>query len=1616
VPKGLTQTPAANVKHVPILRFYDIGSPAGSTSMTVADFQSLVSWLAAQGYVPQYLSDYIRWMRGEIDLPRESCVLVFYGAFVSQYTQAFPYFQTLGLKFNLMIPAASIQNEGSLQTGIYFTLANLQTMVAAGLCEPHSNGFHLKWAFQGVAAAIAQLYTAAQINLKWGGLEELVEDAWSYAPLIGTNATGSAVQTTYAFTAAPRGYRLNALNPQQIRAAYLCIDHLSVIGTAYSPSVSIGVKRDQDASYSIVKASWTPSWNQTSQVVQLDAPFTFQAGVKYDLQFTTLSTSGGAAGELVSLGSRTAAALPETLDALTTYKIHPPPPPALGQVNIAPGYSIPQRTYYVKWTQVGPNGETIGSTEATINLAADYVCQVNTSLGLVLPSATAFNVYAGLTSGSEVLQTPTPINFLDIHNNLQGWTEPNTGLVTGTAAPPVNVAVLTPPAAPTLSTVPGGQLPTRTYYAVLTYVNADGETQPSIEASIAIAQGSLLQVASPGGESNAGGWNVYVSRQAGDAGSLEEALQNSTPIPIGLSWTEPQTGLVAGPGIPILPTGLAPVATICSSNSSAPGYAFGEQIGADIYLLESLAVETVAQMQSRVLADAQANLNFLSPYLRPQELDVGYAYAFDTYNVGTGALSSPAAPALSQLAGGNLPAQFYYAVATYLNANGETLASVESVLQVSAGYLLHVASPPPIPGATGWNVYVAGAIGGEVKQNGAPLPIGTAWTESSTGIRGPRGGGVVPPAANGTGVFLPQILRAIHPLQMSGAPLPGDRWSNLDPSNNLGAPSSFFPLRQITPVLNMTGTTALSVLENQIGAFSGALWDVAPDWTAWTMAMGWLNEYAAEYNTELKQHARGWTHLAGPEISFVLVGPGNNLQLNQVQLVAAQLFLQRPEVQGAKILVRLTNNADASVAHQMFVNQSSGALAAIQNLIQQQLPGIAGIALDIEGALYTDRSPASAWIRQLRQSRDANFPGYLILAAAPAKTSDSPTDPWAGWMDYSVWGAQCDVLNPLTYGYSDGSASQAPGPSSPLSWMQSVFSYASSVVPKAKLMIGVSFYGTYRTNGPTNWRAPLFADYYGSLKLAYDSQAAWTWDSTNSEWYWTSADGTQKGYQPTPQSMKARLDYFSGQGYTLFSAWALGQGDGLFYENAEDIYALAPLLRLPSGPAQRVNDREGSSSVGNMEVEILENPSGSLGDAMRQIQLTGKKARFRLGYSTLQMAQFYAFETFNVDRVELNEDQTGWKLQLMDTKRSFKSRIFVGASKQSPLEIQGNPMDVLLMVCQNYLGVGQNPAASPGAPPTGGWIQYVPGNLATLINPNKYLDVAAILNLKSGIFRNYFMDFTIAEPADAKGWIEKEVFKPLGGYPIVDSQGRLSPRFWFVPNYHGVLGYEVDFNFSDHNLIEIPVAEKAPIVNALQFRMDYDGSKFKTVLIFESGDSISAFGIQGTQIIESRGLQSGRQGALHASILAEKLFRRYDGTAFANMGLSPANRIPNIAASSTTPLWNVEAFHSALAVEVGDWVTLTHPLALDPVTNTRGVTNLLCEVLEKQPHYDKGNVSFKLLDVRYIAALGGADYAPIGEPAWASAPPGDRARMMFVASDSNGMMTDGSTPSNSIYG
>jgi hypothetical protein len=110
------------------------------------------------------------------------------------------------------------------------------------------------------------------------------------------------------------------------------------------------------------------------------------------------------------------------------------------------------------------------------------------------------------------------------------------------------------------------------------------------------------------------------------------------------------------------------------------------------------------------------------------------------FNVAVPGPSGPlAAPTLTQSAGGSLAATTYYAKTTYVYANSqESGGSPENTLATSASEVLNVASPPQVPGAIGYNVYVSNTAGGgsgaETRQNASPIAIGTPWIEPTTGL------------------------------------------------------------------------------------------------------------------------------------------------------------------------------------------------------------------------------------------------------------------------------------------------------------------------------------------------------------------------------------------------------------------------------------------------------------------------------------------------------------------------------------------------------------------------------------------------------------------------------------------------------------------------------------------------------------------------------------------------------------------------------------------------------------------------------------------------------------------------------------------------------------------
>jgi hypothetical protein len=108
---------------------------------------------------------------------------------------------------------------------------------------------------------------------------------------------------------------------------------------------------------------------------------------------------------------------------------------------------------------------------------------------------------------------------------------------------PVSPSGVAPPAPPALSATSGGALAAACYYARITLVTAEGETAPSLEASLSVGADELLVVTSPAQDKEdlATGWNLFLGTAAN-----EEVLQNASPMAIGTDFTLPTTGLITG--------------------------------------------------------------------------------------------------------------------------------------------------------------------------------------------------------------------------------------------------------------------------------------------------------------------------------------------------------------------------------------------------------------------------------------------------------------------------------------------------------------------------------------------------------------------------------------------------------------------------------------------------------------------------------------------------------------------------------------------------------------------------------------------------------------------------------------------------------------------------------------------------------------------------------------------------------------------------------------------------------------------------------------------------------------------------------------------------------------
>jgi hypothetical protein len=448
-----------------------------------------------------------------------------------------------------------------------------------------------------------------------------------------------------------------------------------------------------------------------------------------------------------------------------------------------------------------------------------------------------------------------------------------------------------------------------------------------------------------------------------------------------------------------------------------------------------------------------------------------------------------------------------------------------------------------------------------------------------------------------------------------------------------------------------------------------------------------------------------------------------------------------------------------------------------------------------------------------------------------------------------------------------------------------------------------------------------------------------------------------------------------------------------------------PCLKVPQGVHQSIQQLQGQSSIGALEIDAID--SGGFMTALASGgKLVGRRLTLSVGYPGMNSTDFVTVATQEIEGVEVLPSGGGYRLDCHDLNRYAKSQIFATGDDGSPVSNQhsralvANPMDVILMVVQNELGLGQSSLLEPSA-----WKLYDPAQWdstntinPTLINPNPYLDVDQVLFYRNGIFAGYLFDFEFRQPVEAKQFLEFEIFHPLGGYAVILADGRMSPRF-FVPPY----SFAGLASLNERNITALPGVKPEPLINQVTFRMDYDGGKFLTELLFLSSPSLRQFGLAGEDIIESKGMKLERGGASLANITANRIFQRYGG-------IDPVTAAPRGGA----PALSVTSQFMNLTIEAGDFVYFSHPLLPNLEAGTSGVYNRIMEVVDKQPNYTQGNMAYRLLDTSWMGAKVLSRIAPQGTPAWSAASNTERERYMFLSQESSRAYSDG-TPGKTVF-
>ena len=393
-----------------------------------------------------------------------------------------------------------------------------------------------------------------------------------------------------------------------------------------------------------------------------------------------------------------------------------------------------------------------------------------------------------------------------------------------------------------------------------------------------------------------------------------------------------------------------------------------------------------------------------------------------------------------------------------------------------------------------------------------------------------------------------------------------------------------------------------------------------------------------------------------------------------------------------------------------------------------------------------------------------------------------------------------------------------------------------------------------------------------------------------------------------------------------------------------------------------VKDTDGGASQGSLTFNVQDVHNLITADFPNFV-FEGKTVKVKVGLPGLAYSDWMTVFLGYVDTVDSANNNLEYAFTVLDVTGYLSAVVYKTGNDGAPTSqasyhtLNAHPLDIMLDILINQLHLDQS-----------------------------LVDVTGIQAYRDGPYAGLQFYFLLTQPVAAADFILNQLLKPIGAYMFV-SNGALTISSFFPIQVPVAVA-----TFGPDQWTTIPSAEQtgssqaaSPLINYVQWQFDKDdlGSTgtYNSTDVEIYGPSLARYGVNnvGELTITADGLRSAFQGYFIAASVSHMIFLQY--------GFKTLMFASNAA----------DCHWTALLIESGDFIYVTHPNVPDRIAGVMGITNKLFRVVDKTINFEEGLIMLTMIDANYLVTLGFYKIAPETVLAYASESSANKAKYMFMS-------------------